>query len=178
MKYLRITLTVFALLTLLLASACTGGGTDSGSGQQSGAQKLDSEESEILDISGAYPYELLLEEMQAFMDIPPDPDNEKLLTSEERAIIEDIDIYRNIIKVQLVPDSAQEHRKPIAGKMVEHFGRTARDLEVLYPVYYLELRVSLEVDGERSNFHIADARFENMSERVIVEEYAETRSTR
>ncbi len=120
--------------------------------------------------------EMLMEEMQAFIDTPPDPNNEKLLTVEERAIIEGIEIFHNILKVQLVPDSVSEYRKPIAGKMVEHFGRTARDLEMLNPVYYLELRVSIVVDGERSNFHIADARFENMSERVYVEEYAETRS--
>ncbi|HDS30045.1 MAG TPA: hypothetical protein ENN67_03290 [Firmicutes bacterium] len=120
----------------------------------------------------------LLQEIQIFLDTPYDPDNPDLLTPEERSYVSSYSIFHNILKVQLVDDTPQEFRKPIAAKMVKHFALTRRELGVLEQVYRLQLFVRLEVDRERSNFHIADARFENRTERVIVEEYAATRSRR
>jgi hypothetical protein len=120
----------------------------------------------------------LSREMQLFLDTPADPANEDILTPEERAIVKSFEIYRNTIKVHLADDSAQEMRKPISRKIVKVFGLASREMGLLQPTYYLELYVSLVVDNERGVFKVADARFENMSERVYVEEYAATRSRR
>ncbi len=103
MKYLRITLTVFALLTLLLASACTGGGSSSGSssGSQTSGQSSEpdeteeSDEPEIFDFSGTDPGELL----ETWENMGEDPDVlEASLTNVSPLLLEEDGVYVQLIE--------------------------------------------------------------------------------
>ncbi len=115
--------------------------------------------------------EAIIDAVQAYLDTPPDPAGENLLTAEEHAVIQGFQIYRNIIKVQLVDDTEQPFWRPVGKKLARVFGLACREAGQYEHQYLVELRVRTEVDGRVGNFKIADVTFDNQSEQVIVELY-------
>ena len=113
--------------------------------------------------------------VQAFMDSPPDPSNEKALTAEERAVIESFTIYRNTIKVQLVRDTDRSFWEPVGAKMTNSFAYACRDVNFLQSSYFGELYIIAVFDEKDENFLIGKFTFNNSSERITPELYSPSR---
>jgi hypothetical protein len=101
---------------------------------------------------------------------------EHYLTTQERAAIEGIEIYRNILKIQMVEGSDQGLVDGLGRKVTRAFAHACRDASYLETQYLTEIRIFATIDEERDNFLIAEISFANRNDRIAVEEYNASRS--
>jgi len=107
---------------------------------------------------------------------PSNLNYEDYLTTEERSVIESLEIYRNILKLQLVEGADQTIVEAVGTKITRAFAHACRDVGFLETQYLTEVRMYATVDDERDNFLIADISFANRNDRISVEEYSPSRS--
>ncbi len=115
-------------------------------------------------------------EIRPVEGVPSNLFYEHYLTAQERATIEDIQIYRNILKIQMVEGSDQGLVDKLGRKTTRAFAHACRDASYLETQYLTEIRIFATVNDERDNFLIADIAFANRNDRISVEEYNPSRS--
>lgn len=116
----------------------------------------------------------VIDQMQAFLDAPPDPANPDLLTPEERAVIESFTIYKSTIKVQLVEETDKAFWEPIGRKIAKEFAAVNREAKLLEVAYVVELFMKATIEGTTKNFKVGNIRIENASDRIYPEFYSPT----
>ncbi len=136
--------------------------------------------------------------MQAYVDAPPEApagssqaiqprvipgapthlNYEDYLTAEERATIESFEVYRNVIKVQLVQGTDKSYWETVGRKIVRAFAMACRDATYLDVTYTCELRIKAKDDEGEYNTKVGDIAFSNRSERIVPQLYNPTRKQR
>jgi hypothetical protein len=113
----------------------------------------------------------VIDAVQAYLDSPPDASKPDLLTAEERAAIESFTIVHNIVKTQLVENTANNMWEQIGRKMVTAYAQACRAESVLEAVYYGQLWIMAEPYGKRDNFKVGDFTYQNRNDRIEVQLY-------
>jgi len=136
--------------------------------------------------------------MQVYLDAPPEApagssqakqsrvvpgapthlNYEDYLSAEERATIESFQVYRNVIKVQLVLGTDKSYWETVGRKVVRAFAMACRDATFLDITYTCELRIKAKDEKGEYNTKVGDIALSNRSERIVPQLYNPTRKQR
>jgi hypothetical protein len=109
--------------------------------------------------------------VQTFLDTPADPGKPDLLTPDERASIENFEVYKNTVKVHLKENTSEPSWSSIGSKVVKVFAKTERGLQIYDVSYICELYMPATFNEKKKVYKVGNIRLENATDRIYPELY-------
>jgi hypothetical protein len=108
----------------------------------------------------------IIDAVQAFLDTPPDPTKQDLLTAEERAAVEKFLVYKNNIKIKYVDNTPSTILESSGKKILMKFALANREASLLQPQYVAQLYMMAMVQDKNKLCSVGEITLQNASDRM------------